>query len=188
MKSLAKALLNALFLVFAFPPALLAGFGRIGFFFQIFAQSFAMMPGLPGDYARAAFYSLTLRRLPFSSRIQFGSFFAHPQASVGEDVYIGSYCILGRVELGDRAHVASAVQILSGKRQHGRSADGKIDTSENFFETVLIGADCWLGAGVIAMAGVGAGSTIGAGSVVTSEIPPNSVAVGSPAKVIRSAS
>ncbi len=188
MKSLVKGILNSVFLVFAFPPALLAGFGRIGFFFQIFAHAFALMPGLPGDYARAAFYHLTLQRFPFTSRIQFGSFFAHPQASVGEGVYIGSYCILGRVVLGDRTLLASSVQILSGKKQHGRTADGKIDPRENYFETVSIGADCWLGAGVIAMANVGAGTTVGAGSVVTSEIPPNSIAVGSPAKVIRSAS
>jgi len=37
------------------------------------------------------------------------------------------------------------------------------------------------------MAEIGEGTTIGAGSVVTRPIPPRSVAVGSPAKVIKSA-
>jgi maltose O-acetyltransferase len=36
------------------------------------------------------------------------------------------------------------------------------------------------------MADIGEGTTIGAGSVVTRPIPPRSVAVGNPAKVIKS--
>ena len=53
---------------------------------------------------------------------------------------------------------------------------------------VKIEDDCWIGARVIILPGVhiGRGSVIGAGSVVTKSIPPYSVAVGSPARVIRS--
>jgi maltose O-acetyltransferase len=43
----------------------------------------------------------------------------------------------------------------------------------------------WLGAGCIVMADVGENSIVGAGSVVTKPIPPNSVAVGNPARVLR---
>jgi acetyltransferase-like isoleucine patch superfamily enzyme len=47
---------------------------------------------------------------------------------------------------------------------------------------------CWIGANVTILAGVtiGHGSSIGAGSVVKRDIPSLSVAVGSPARVIRS--
>ena len=47
---------------------------------------------------------------------------------------------------------------------------------------------CWLGAGVIVCPGVtiDEGAVIGAGSVVTRDIPPYSVAVGNPCRVIRS--
>ena len=50
----------------------------------------------------------------------------------------------------------------------------------------IIEDDVWLGAGVKVLDGVrvGKGSVIGAGSVVTKDIPPYSVAVGVPAKVI----
>ncbi|MBA2748254.1 MAG: acyltransferase, partial [Tatlockia sp.] len=53
---------------------------------------------------------------------------------------------------------------------------------------VVIEDNCWLGYGVKVLDGVtiGEGSVIGAGAVVTKDIPPYSVAVGVPAKVVRS--
>ncbi|OKH55274.1 transferase [Calothrix sp. HK-06] len=53
---------------------------------------------------------------------------------------------------------------------------------------IVIEDDCWLGHAVTVLDGVtiGRGSVIGAGSVVTKDIPPYSVAVGVPAKVIKS--
>ena len=52
---------------------------------------------------------------------------------------------------------------------------------------VHIGQNCWLGAGVIVLPGVtiGDGAVIGAGSVVTKDIPPRTVAVGNPCRVLR---
>ena len=52
---------------------------------------------------------------------------------------------------------------------------------------IHIGRNCWLGAGVIVVPGVtiGDNSVIGAGSVVTRDIPANSLAVGSPCRVLR---
>ena len=148
-----------------------------------------MAPGILGDYLRIAYYRLTLDECALGSRIQFGSFFAHPQAKVGRGVYIGSYCVLGRTEIGDRTQVASGAQILSGKRQHSRDSDGRMQGSDHGeFSTISIGADCWIGAAAVVMADAGTGSTVGAGSVVTKAIPPGTVAVGSPARVIGAAS
>lgn len=52
---------------------------------------------------------------------------------------------------------------------------------------IVIGDNVWLGGGVIVLAGVtiGENSVIGAGAVVTRDIPPNVVAVGNPARVMR---
>lgn len=52
---------------------------------------------------------------------------------------------------------------------------------------VVIEDDVWLGAGVTVVPGVrvGKGSVVGAGAVVTKDVPPYSLAVGAPARVIR---
>ncbi len=174
-------------LVLTFPGAVLAGFGHFKVGFTFFAQALSLAPGLPGSYLRVAYYAMTLRSCSLESHIGIGSFFAHSRASVGHQVYIGSLCVLGQTSIGDRTQIASGVQILSGRRQHGRSQDGRMEgADEGIFEDIPIGADCWIGAGAIVMAEIGEGTTIGAGSVVTSPIPPRSVAVGNPAKVIKS--
>lgn len=52
---------------------------------------------------------------------------------------------------------------------------------------IHIGENCWLGAGVIVVPGVTIGDNvvIGASSVVTKDIPSNSVAMGTPCRVVR---
>jgi acetyltransferase-like isoleucine patch superfamily enzyme len=54
-------------------------------------------------------------------------------------------------------------------------------------EVIDIGSNCWLGAGVTVLGNVriGHGSIIGACTVVTRDIPPFSLAVGNPARVLR---
>lgn len=54
-------------------------------------------------------------------------------------------------------------------------------------EDIIIENNCWLGMGVVVCPGVkiGNGSVVGAGSVVTQDIPPYSVVVGVPAKIIK---
>jgi len=177
----------AIALLLTFPWAVLAAFGRFNVGFAFFAQALSLAPGLPGSYLRVAYYAMTLRSCSLESHIGMGSFFAHSQASVGYRVYIGSLCVLGQTSIGDRTQIASSVQILSGRRQHGRSQDGRIEgAEEGIFENITIGADCWIGAGAIVMAEFGEGTLVGAGSVVTRAIPPRSVAVGNPARVIKS--
>jgi maltose O-acetyltransferase len=72
------------------------------------------------------------------------------------------------------------------------AADHPLDpkTRRNGLENakpISIDADAWLGGGAIVLPGrsIGANSVVGAGSVVTRDIPPNSVAVGNPCRVIR---
>src|SRR6185295_19876042 len=109
------------------PWAVVAAFGRFKVGFAFCAQALALAPGLPGSYLRVAYYAMTLRSCSLESHIGIGSFFAHSQASVGHRVYIGPLCVLGQTSIGDRTQIASGVQILSGRRQHGRGHDGRIE-------------------------------------------------------------
>lgn len=182
MKSFLKALFELIAAALTLPAAVACGFGRVAEVYRFFAHAYALVPGLPGDYLRVGYYRLTLQGFGKGSRIQFGSYFAHAQARVGEGVYIGAMNILGRVDLGNGCQIASGVQILSGKGQHVRQADGSLSGSEDgVFETVHIGSNCWIGAGCIVMADVGDRTTVGAGSVVTRPLPADCTAVGSPA-------
>lgn len=53
---------------------------------------------------------------------------------------------------------------------------------------IVLEDNVWLGGGVIVLPGVtiGENSVVGAGAVVTKDIPANSIAVGNPARVVRS--
>jgi len=184
VKTLLKTIVTGLFLCIAFPIALLSGFGRIRAVYLTGAHMVAVAPGILGDYLRAAFYHLTLRSCSLRSRISFGVIFSNPDATVGLGAYIGAYCVLGRVRIGEHVQIASLVQVISGSKQHGRDEHGNLMTGEaGVFEAVSIGANAWVGAAAIVMADVGEKSTIGAGSVVTKPVPAGVVAVGNPARV-----
>ena len=64
--------------------------------------------------------------------------------------------------------------------------DGTI-TDKEYAKPITIGSNCWIAGNVTICGGVtiGEGCVIGAGSVVTRDIPPNSLAVGVPCRVIR---
>ena len=66
-------------------------------------------------------------------------------------------------------------------RQDGTAYD------DEYAKPITIGDNCWLASNVVVTGGVtiGEGCVIGAGSVVTKDIPPHSLAVGNPCKVIR---
>ncbi|MBV8842503.1 MAG: acyltransferase [Bryobacterales bacterium] len=182
MKSLIKAAAHAIFLALAFPCALLAGFGRFTGVFRLFAQAFALGPGVIGDYARAAYYSMTLRRCSLDTRIAFGTYFVYPEAVVEPSVAIGAYCILGHVRIGRHTQIASHVQVLSGTRQHVRGADGVL--RDGMYTPVNIGAECWIGASALIAADVGEGVTVAAGAVVLQPVPAGISVAGNPARPI----
>lgn len=104
-------------------------------------------------------------------------------------VFLGPYTVIyghGGVDIGERTLVAMHCVIVSSN--HAVPPAGVILRDQpDERKPTRIGRDCWLGAGVKVMAGVtiGDGCVIGAGSVVTRDLPPNSIAQGVPASVIR---
>ena len=91
------------------------------------------------------------------------------------------------VRLPAQTQVGPHVKILTSSHKE-QGIDIPILFSEIDFKEVSIGDDCDIGIGSIILPGVsiGKGVQIGAGSVVTKGIPDHSVAVGVPARVVRS--
>ena len=109
---------------------------------------------------------------------------------IGNNTWIGQNCFFhsaGGVSIGNNVGIGPHVKILTSfHKEEGR--DVPILFSELEFGEVVINDDCDIGTGSIIMPGVeiGTGAQIGAGAVVTTNIPDYSVAVGVPAKVVRS--
>ncbi len=114
---------------------------------------------------------------------------AHGYGSVqlGAKVYIGPYtCLSGsKLIIGENTLIASHCGIYANNHVF-TDPDRPIRTQGNTYKGIVIGDDCWLGTGVKVLDGVtiGCGSVIGAGAIVTKDIPPYSIAVGVPAKVV----
>jgi acetyltransferase-like isoleucine patch superfamily enzyme len=119
-------------------------------------------------------------------------YFRNQGAEIGENVEIfgASLFTFGSepylVSIGDRVTISHNVDFIThdgGMRvarlkYPGAYVYGRIHVADNCF----LGAHCVLLPG----ATVGAGSVIGSGSIVTGEIPPGVVAVGVPAKPVKS--
>lgn len=143
-----------------------------------------------------------------NSRIDGG--FLEGEIKIKNDVYISQYCILkafrGTITINEGVNVGSFTQIRgSGNIEIGKNSlfanNVQMIAVEHIFKDpripikfqgaeikgVKIGEDVWLGAYVIVLAGVtiGDGAVVGAGAVVTKDVPPYSIAVGNPARVIR---
>jgi virginiamycin A acetyltransferase len=183
LRRIVKRTAQGVFLVLVFPVALLCAFGRITVLYIFFAQLFAIIPGIVGNFWRSAFYKYTLRDCSIDTAISFGTFFSSRDACVGANTSIGSFCVIGRARIGMRTQISSHVEIPSGRHQHRRDEHGRfLDSVDG---EVVIGSDCWIGASAVIMANVGDQSTIGAGSVVVKDIPARVIAVGVPAKPIK---
>jgi len=177
-----KTAVRWLCLVAVWPSAALSRFGRIGPAFTFFAHAYAIIPGLVGDYLRRAYYSLTLESCSPEIQVGFGTYFSHSGARIARGAGFGAYCIIGRVNIGERSLAGSRVHILSGQHQHARDADGRLVAGD--MTEVNIGADCWIGEAAIIMSDVGPRSTIAAGAVVSTPVPAGSMAAGNPARVV----
>lgn len=117
------------------------------------------------------------------------------QVIFGKNVELGDYVHIGALEsvvIGDNVLMASKIYISD--HDHGAYAGKNASPAQQIqsekplqISPVVIGSNVWLGENVCVLKGVqiGENSIIGASSVVTKSIPANSIAIGTPAKVVK---
>ena len=112
--------------------------------------------------------------------------------SVGSRSTIQDGCrIYGDVTISPRCIFAPNVFVSSGTHVFSALPHLPIQEQERLApvasKPIRIFCDCWFGINSVLMPGVsiGRGCVIGANTVVTADLPPYSVAVGNPAKVVR---
>lgn len=109
-------------------------------------------------------------------------------AEIGKDVYIGSLVVLDDaypeyIRIGDHVQLSAGAKILAHDSSFRNVFEKNLPTH---IGPVVIRRNVYVGSGALILPGVtiGENTIIGAGAVVTSDIPPRSVAVGVPAKVV----
>jgi len=115
------------------------------------------------------------------------SSFTYPLIEIGNRVHIGAMAdFSGKVTVGDDVMFANGVHITDG--YHRWNVVGKTirDSGPGKKVRVHVESDVWIGANVTLMKGVtvGEGAIAGTKALVLSDIPPYSVAVGSPSRVV----
>jgi len=107
-------------------------------------------------------------------------------------IHIGSFCIISagvRISSASGIHIGDNCMIVSGSYitdSDWHDIYDRVSTGKS--RPVRIENNVWIGDSSIICKGVtiGENSIIGAGSVVVNEIPPNSIAAGNPARVVKS--
>ena len=106
---------------------------------------------------------------------------------LGLNVFINYHCIFldcAPIDIGNDVQVGPAVQLYTA--QHPLEAEIRRSGLESA-RPIRIGSDVWIGGGAVILPGVTIGdrSVVGAGSVVAHSVPADCVAVGNPARVVR---
>lgn len=110
--------------------------------------------------------------------------------TIGAGTHVQPRCyfsaFLAPVRIGRSAEVAASCAFFP--HNHGTRAGRMVrDLPLSTKGGITVGDGAWLGFGVIVLDGVhiGAGAVVGAGSVVTRDVPPDTIAAGSPARVLK---
>jgi len=107
---------------------------------------------------------------------------------IGREVRLNrgaTICAYTEVSIGDYSMVGEFVSIRDAN--HGIRKGELVRSQPHDAKPIRIGSDVWVGRGACILPGVtiGDGAIIGANSIVTKDVPPDCIAAGIPAKIIR---
>jgi acetyltransferase-like isoleucine patch superfamily enzyme len=115
--------------------------------------------------------------------------FGEPNLVLGNNVFLNDGTIVDAnylVVIGDNTMLGPHCMVIDSNHRFN-DPDRAVTDQGCEYKPVTIGRDCWIGAHSLVLAGVTVGdhSIIGANSTVTHDIPPCSLAVGTPARTVR---
>ena len=155
--------------------------------FVYVSEFVSIFPFKTGNLIRKYFYRWSLKSFGENVTINFGTIISYKSTTIGNNVWLGVNNIFGHIDIKDNVITAQSCQFASGKHGHGiERTDIPIIEQLGFQNRLQIGPDVWFGANCTTIANVGEGCVIGSGAVVVKDIPDWSIAVGNPAKVIKS--
>ena len=112
-------------------------------------------------------------------------------ASVGRSCKISSHSFICEgVTIEDECFVGHGVMFINDRFPRATASDGCLQTEADWQVVptrVCRGASIGSGAVILCGVTIGEGAMIGAGAVVTSDVEPNAVVAGVPARMVRSA-
>lgn len=157
-------------------------------FFQFGSQLMSLVPGVPGVYLRRQYYRIVFRLQSRGFVIEFGTIFAMPGTTIGDDAYIGANCTIGLANIGNDVLLGSNVDVIAGPRvHHFDRVDVPIRLQGGELQTIIVGRGAWLGNGAIVLADIEDECVVGAGSVVVKPCTEAfGIYAGNPAKFVRS--
>lgn len=159
---------------------------RSDFIFRTVSELFSIIPYLFGTIIRYEFYRWALTRCGTNVAIGFGTIFFYRDIQIGDHVLIGNGCTVHYCDFGSYVVAADHCQFLSGSHYHNMErTDIPMALQGGRIRRIVIGDDCWIGAGAVLMNDVAQGSVVGAGAVVTAPVASYSVVAGNPARVLR---
>jgi acetyltransferase-like isoleucine patch superfamily enzyme len=110
-------------------------------------------------------------------------------ASVGKRCKISSHTFICEgVAIEDNVFIGHGVMFINDSYPRATAADGNLQTEADWkVERTIVkkGASIGSGATILSNVSIGENAIVGAGSVVTKDVPPGSIVVGNPAKVLR---
>ena len=142
----------------------------------------SLWTGLFGIYKRRALLPWLIASTGREVSIGIGTILTKPTIEIGSRVYVGRYCILGDVRIGDQTLISDYVRIVSG--QHGLEPSRPISDQTETYHTLCIGQDVWVGSGATILAEISSHAVVGAGSVVTKPVAEYAIVAGNPARLI----